>query len=122
MNNNGNQRYVQMSEQGRGFIRDTAISIFLVTTTIAAVVFSAVWYVSPLGLGFSEWPSEPGRRDLALTLFAISHRVGIPMLLIAQALAIVMAAKGYRRTALITPVLSLSVFSVCIATVLTLLN
>jgi hypothetical protein len=100
----------------RRFLADTSIGIFLVVTTIVAVIFSLV------ALGFSEWPSEPGQRDLARTLFATSYRIGIPALLISQLVAVVMGARGHRRAALIIPILSLSAFCLCVAMVLALLN
>lgn len=106
----------------RRFLADTSIGIFLVVTTIVAVIFSLAWYMSPLALGFSEWPSEPGQRDLAQALFATSYRIGIPALLISQLVAVVMGARGHHRAALIIPILSLSAFCLCVAMVLALLN
>ncbi|MGH6763577.1 MAG: hypothetical protein ACRECW_18530 [Phyllobacterium sp.] len=104
------------------FFRDSATSVFLAVTTLAAVVFSGVWYFSPLALGFSEWPSDPAGRDLALTLFGVSYKFGIPTILIAQVFAIIMGAKGYWRTALIVSAVSLGAFSLCVGTVIALLN
>jgi len=112
----------KMKPPFHAFLRDSATSVFLVMTTLAAVVFSGVWYLSPLALGFSEWPSDPERRDLALTLFGASYKVGIPTILIAQVFAIVMGAKGYWRTALIVPAVSLGAFSLCVGTVIAIVR
>ena len=64
-----------MKPQFHVFFREWATSVFLIMTTLAAVVFSGVWYLSPLALGFSEWPSDPARRDLALGSGPIDFRV-----------------------------------------------
>lgn len=112
----------KMKPQFQVFFREWATSVFLIMTTLAAVVFSGVWYLSPLALGFSEWPSDPARRDLTLTLFVVSYKFGIPTILIAQVFAIFMGAKGYWRTALIVPAVSLGAFSLCVGTVIALLN
>ncbi|MBA8841669.1 hypothetical protein [Ochrobactrum sp. RH2CCR150] len=104
------------------FFRDSVTSVFLVMTTLAAVVFSGIWYLSPLSLGFAEWPSDPARRDVALTLFGVSYKFGIPTVLIAQVFAIVLGAKGYWRIALVVPAVSLGAFSLCVGTVIALLN
>ncbi|AQS63459.1 hypothetical protein AGRHK599_LOCUS4871 [Rhizobium rhizogenes] len=99
-----------------------SVTVFLFATTVVAFILGAVWYLSPLALGFSEWPSDPARRNLIVGLYDISYRAGIPVLIVAQILAIAMKIRGHQRAALIIPSLSLGLFSLCAGTVLVLLN
>ena len=98
------------------------MSLYLAITTLLTLLASAIWYMSPLALGFAEWPADPDMADLAHLLFKLSHRFGIPFILAAQVFAIVMAFKGYRRIALILPAVCLGVFWLCVGTVVTLVH
>jgi len=96
--------------------------IYLATTTLIALLSSVIWYMSPLALGFAKWPTDPNRAELAHWLLNLSHQFGIPLILAAQVFAMVMAFKGYQRVALIVPVVCLSIFLLCVGTVINLVH
>ncbi|MGE7472848.1 hypothetical protein ACQKLX_25695 [Bosea sp. NPDC003192] len=91
---------------------------FLIVTTVAVPVLGFLWFMSPLGLGFAEQPADPVRRQWADILYRLSYYVGIPMLLIGQAVAVVCHRRGHRRRGLIISALIIGAFVLCAALVL----
>lgn len=87
----------------------------LIVTTIAALILSFLWFMSPLGLGFAEQPVDPVRKQWADSAYRLSYYLGIPMLLIGQAFAIICHARGYRRRGLIISALVIGTFVLCAA-------
>ena len=96
--------------------------IYLAITTLITLLSSAIWYMSPLALGFAAWPADPDKAELAHWLFNLSHQFGISLILAAQVFAIVMAFKGYQRVALIVPAVCLVIFLLCVVTVIKLVQ
>lgn len=88
---------------------------FLIVATVAALVLGFLWFMSPLGLGFAEQPADPVRRQWAETLHRLSYYVGIPMLLIGQAVAVICHMGGHRRRGLIISALVIGAFVLCAA-------
>lgn len=63
---------------------------------ILTLVLAAIWYVSPLGMGFSGMRGEPWRFDL----YWLSWRYGIALLLAGQGAALYFALHDWRRRAI----------------------
>ena|SRR5690606_17664225 len=97
--------------------------IFLILTTLAALMLSAVWYFSPLALGMasSNWTNNTEQLNLALSFYWVSYKFCVPVMLVAQVFAIMMGIKGYSRTAYLVPAVSLSAFVLCAGAAHTLL-
>lgn len=45
----------------------------LLGSAVLAVIASAIWYMSPLALGFASWPSQPALAALARGAFQASY-------------------------------------------------
>jgi hypothetical protein len=84
---------VQYRTEGFGF------TWFFIATTFVAIICSFVWCMSPLGIGFAPQPANPSTRQVAVTIYAVSYFVGIPMLLFGQVLSAILAVSGRRRGA-----------------------
>lgn len=64
---------------------------------ILALVIAAIWYMSPLGMGFATVHQETWRSDL----YWLSWQYGIPVLLIGQGAALHFAFRGQRWRAIL---------------------
>ena len=96
--------------------------LLMAGSTLVAGWLAFFWYVSPLALGFSDWPDDPARRRLILRLYDISWHWGIPALLVAQAAALVLAWRGRRVAAgLVAPLANLG-FAALIGTIIMLIG
>jgi vacuolar-type H+-ATPase subunit I/STV1 len=87
----------------------------LIATTIAALVLSFFWFMSPLGLGFAEQSVDPTRKQWADGIYRLSYYLGIPMLLIGQAFAVICHVRGHCRRGLIISALIIVAFVLCAA-------
>jgi len=87
---------------------------FLIFTTLFAVVFAFGWYLSPLGVGFQDGPTNPGAKKIALAIYALSYFVGIPALLIGQVVSPVLWFYKHFKGAYIVPLVSISSFLLCV--------
>ncbi|RJL10868.1 hypothetical protein [Paracoccus siganidrum] len=90
------------------------LGIYLAATTLVAVLICLAWFMSPLGLGFAEWPEDPGQRRLALRLFEISYHLGLPVLIVTQLASAWLAARGRRKLAFLLPAMSIGSFGILI--------
>ncbi|MBB4395942.1 hypothetical protein [Bradyrhizobium sp. ERR14] len=83
---------------------------FFVLTTVLAVLCAFVWFLSPLGFGFAERPTNPLTWKVASTIYSVSYFGGIPALLIGQAVSAILAVFGRTRAAYLVPLLSIASF------------
>jgi len=65
-----------------------------VITTLVALIVVPLWYMSPLGLGFADWPRDPLTRNAAAAAYGFSFYIGIPLMLGGQVVAAILARKG----------------------------
>lgn len=80
--------------------------LLMAGSTLATLGLAMFWYVSPLAVGFLDWPDDPARRALVLRIYDVSWRWGIASLLLAQAFALVLAWRGRRVAAELIAVLA----------------
>lgn len=78
--------------------------------------------MSPFALGFQEWPQEPLKRQFAFGVYRVSFFIGLPVLLIGQIASVVQAMRGKYKFAYAIPIFTISVFTACVAVVLTLIE
>lgn len=90
---------------------------FYVFTTAVALVFAWVWFLSPLGFGFADWTANAGLRAMGQGIYQVSYFVGIPALLLGQAVSLVLALTRRLRLAYYVPVATIGTFSVSVAIV-----
>lgn len=81
-----------------------------------------MWYMSPLGMGFAEWPTDPNERQFALMTYQISYWVGIPLLLIGQVASGILALLRRRRAAYYVPAFSFAFFIASVVLVVILID
>ncbi|WP_374637248.1 hypothetical protein [Paracoccus sp. (in: a-proteobacteria)] len=93
--------------------------LLMAASTLVTGCLGFFWYVSPLALGFSDWPDDPG---LLLRLYVLSWHWGIPALLVAQALALFLAWRGRRVGAGLVAVLANLGFAALISTIIALIG
>ena len=79
--------------------------------TCPALFLAFLWWMSPLGLGFSGKPADPVLRVFAHQVYVVSYLGGIPMVLLAQLVGIVLAIMGRGRLALWTSGGSIALFA-----------
>ena len=103
-------------KQGPGFW------LLMAGTTLVAGWLAFFWYVSPLAIGFSDWPEDEARRRLILRLYDLSWHWGIPALLLAQAVALFLAWRGRRLAAELVAVLANLGFALLIGVIIGLLG
>lgn len=96
--------------------------LLMAASTLVAGWLAFFWYISPLTLGFSDWPDDPERRRLVLRLYDLSWHWGIPALLVAQASALVLACWGRRVAAELIAVLANLGFAALIGMVIALIS
>lgn len=89
---------------------------------LASIVTSAVWYMSPLALGFAIQSTDPQKAEWGIILYKASYFIGIPVLLVTQPVALFLAHNGRRRAALLISLVSASAFAICAGLVLYLLG
>lgn len=106
--------------QGAG--RVPGFWLLMAASTLVAGGLGFFWYVSPLALGFSDWPDDPPRRQLLLRLYEFSWHWGIPALLVAQVLALVLAWRGRRVAAGLAVLLANLGFAALIGAIIMLIN
>jgi hypothetical protein len=94
----------------------TAYVFYFVSTSMAVACLAFVWFISPLGFGFAIWPVA--NRELLEHVYAGSYYIGIPAILIAQITSLVLFIYKKRRAAYWTPVVSISLFLICIVSIL----
>jgi hypothetical protein len=95
---------------------------FHLITTLVALVIGLVWYMSPLGLGFAVWPSDPATREFAYVAYWLSYFIGLPLLLVGQAGSVILAMTGRRRAAYGFPMVTIGVFVLSAAIVIILIE
>jgi hypothetical protein len=78
-------------------------TLFFIVTTLIAIVFGIGWYMSPLALGFADWPADPVTREWAERAYHFSYFAGIPMLIAGQVASVVLNARGMYRAAYLVP-------------------
>lgn len=106
----------------RNFLTDSILVVFLIAMVFAAIVVSALWYMSPLALGFASHPIDPQSAQWIPVLYKASYFIGIPMLLISQPLALFLAHKGRRTAALLVSLGAALIFGACAGAVLYLVG
>lgn len=90
-------------------IKTSYFALYWVATTLLALFLAAFWLFSPFGFGFLEWPKgEWG--DFVFAVFKTLWYVGIPFLVVAQVASPFLWKSGKRRLAIATPAVSLTVF------------
>jgi hypothetical protein len=94
------------------------LSVYLVGMTLAGVVLGFCWYMSPLALGFAQWPTDSETRFWTMILYDLSFYAGIPLVVLGPIAAIVPYRKGFDRAAFAIPLISLATFMVCATGVL----
>ncbi|MBU4611369.1 hypothetical protein IMZ29_12770 [Achromobacter sp. GG226] len=94
----------------------------LLGSAVLAVVASAVWYLSPLALGFASWPSHPMLAAIARGAFQASYFVGIPALLACPVIGMALALSGRRVAAMRVVRITFASFAACVALVVLLVN
>jgi len=97
-----------------------AYILYFIATSIAAACLALGWYITPLGLGFAAWPEA--NRNLLEHLYKASYFVGIPAILIAQVLSLVLFIYGKRKTAFGLPAGALGLFLICVGLILSNIN
>ncbi|MDP0928779.1 hypothetical protein Q0601_16465 [Paracoccus onubensis] len=90
----------------------------LIVISIPLIFF---WYMSPLGMGFHQWPEDREKANQARSLYLISLNGGIPLLIFGQLTATALAFYGRVRMALALSAISLTVFLTLIGYVLWLI-
>ena len=58
--------------------------LFMAGCAFVSVWLALFWYVSPLAIGFSDWPDDPAQRELFSRLYDLSWHAGIPLLQMSQ--------------------------------------
>lgn len=101
-----------------GSTRRVLLSVYLVGMTLTGVVLGFCWYMSPLALGFAQWPTDSEMRYWTAILYDLSFYAGIPLVVLAPIAAIVPYRMGFDRTAFAIPLISLVTFMACTAGVL----
>jgi hypothetical protein len=99
-------------------VRRAQFAWYWAITTVVACCAAFVWYISPLGIGFADWPDEP-LRSVVQAVYLGSYFVGIPALLGGQLLSLGLAVFRKRRAAFIVPAISLGLFFTSVAFVMT---
>lgn len=69
--------------------------ILLILLVLGAMLFSFVWLMSPLAMGFGEISGTPKQIAQTLTLYELSYFIGLPALVAAQIVAIWQAARRH---------------------------
>jgi hypothetical protein len=95
---------------------------FHIATTLVALVIGFIWLMSPLGLGFQEWPSDPVTRRIANAAYWLSFFIGLPLLLIGQVGSVILAMTGRMRAAFRLPMVSIGIFILSAAIALMLIE
>ena len=113
-----------MKKKDRGGLPRGGLGFWLLMagSTLVTGWLAMFWYMSPLALGFSNWPDDPGMRAFVLDIYELSWRGGIPAVLLAQGLALVLAWRGRRVAAELVAVLANLGFAVLIGTVMALVG
>lgn len=111
-----------MAKSPQSPTRFLLFNVFFIVTTLFVIVFSVVWYMSPLALGFSQWPIDPVKRRWAESAYHISYFYGIPILIIGQIASVVLDIKGFHRLAFLIPTTAILLFAAIAGTVLLLLR
>lgn len=75
-------------------------SLYMILTTVVAIALAFHWCMSPLRLDLKTWPQDPATRDLVNLVYLISYLGGIPLLIIAQVVALLLHRKVKDRAAL----------------------
>ena len=97
-------------------------TVFIVVTTLLVFVACLFWYMSPLGLGFAQWPTNADQRLWADIAYRMSYFIGIPLLVLGQVVSAILEAKGRRRLAYIIPSTTILFFIANVSIVLLLLE
>ena len=79
--------------------------LFMAGCAFVSVWLALFWFVSPLAIGFSDWPDDPAQRELFSRLYDLSWHAGIPLLLLSQPAAWLLAWRGWRIAAQLLSVL-----------------
>lgn len=90
----------------------------LIVISIPLIFF---WYMTPLGMGFHQWPEDREKANQAQSFYLISLNGGIPLLIFGQLAAIILAFNGRVGIALALSAISLTVFLTLIGSVLWLI-
>ncbi len=72
------------------------LGALLAMVQAASWVFGFFWLMSPLGVGFADWPADEGRRALATQVYRFSFFVGLPVLVLGQVAALILWWNGRR--------------------------
>ena len=97
-----------------------AYALYFVATSVVTGCLAVVWYLSPLGLGFKSWPEA--NRDVLEHLYQASYWAGIPAILIAPGLSLVLFIFRNQKGAYWLPAVSIGLFLTCIVTLMSNLN
>lgn len=99
------------SDTVAGFL---VFSLFFAVTTLFVIVASIFWYVSPLGLGFAQWPTDADQRYHASLAYGLSYFVGIPMMVFGQIASAVLESRNKRALAYLVPSVAIVFFVVSV--------
>jgi len=90
---------------------------------VFSLLISAVWFMSPLGIGFNYDPDlSPIKKKIGETIYFASYFIGIPLLLIFQVISGIIGVKGNTRQAIWLSVLTLILFVGMVITSLSVLT
>ncbi len=94
----------------------------LVVMTLFALALAAFWYMSPLGLGFMQWPKEEPTRSIVIWTMNASYFFGIPALILGHGAAWFFACRRKYKMALSISGVAVTFFVAAIAIVLSNLS
>ena len=90
------------------------LSVWLALTILGAALAAVYWYLAPLALGFAGVQPDPDRPQW---LFWLSWNLGLPLLVLAQIAALMLAFRHLRAAALLSTA-ALAVFLLLIGCVM----
>ena len=103
-------------------INGVTFALFYVPATGVALVFAAMWCMSPLGIGFADAPTEPAMKALFDSVYQGSYWIGIPLLLAGQVISLAIALIWRSRAAYYVPLITIGLFSLSAAAVLAMIG
>lgn len=88
-------------------------AFFHVLSVIAAVLLGALWFMSPLGLGFAKWPVDGGPLS-AMNIYRLSYFIGLPALAVTQVSSVILVFTRFHRGAFPVSAISLSLLLIAV--------
>lgn len=99
-------------------VQTTQFVWFFIFTTVFALVVGSFWFMSPLGLGFQDWPDDPTTRKITDTIYRFSYFIGLPLLAFGQVGALTLFVGSRKKLAYWLPSVTIGIFCASVAVVL----